>query len=89
MFPFTLLISQSIPPGIYLLKVNNINPRTRCEKCLKLTITTPEQLHWPRSGVFIVNFEHISHAVLVFLLLTLHMYLPAGMLIYYHKLCTK
>ena len=24
-----------------------------------------------RSGVFIVNFEHISHLVLVFLLLTL------------------
>ena len=25
------------------------------------------------SGVFIVNFEHISHLVLVFLLLTLNM----------------
>ena len=31
-----------------------------------------------RSGVFIVNFEHISHLVLVFLLLTLNMYFPAG-----------
>ena len=29
--------------------------------------------HWRRSGVFIVNFEHISHLVLVFLLLTLNM----------------
>ena len=28
---------------------------------------------WRRSGVFIVNFEHISHLVLVFLLLTLNM----------------
>ena len=28
--------------------------------------------HWRRSGVFIVNFEHISHLVLVFLLLTLY-----------------
>ena len=27
--------------------------------------------HWPRSGIFIVNFEHISHFVLVFLFLTL------------------
>ena len=27
--------------------------------------------HWRRSGIFIVNFEHISHLVLVFLLLTL------------------
>ena len=31
-----------------------------------------------RSGVFIVNFEHTSDLVLVFLLLTLNMYLPAG-----------
>ena len=29
--------------------------------------------HWRRSGVFIVNFEHVSHLVLVFLLLTLNM----------------
>ena len=28
-------------------------------------------LRWCRSGVFIVNFEHISHLVLVFVLLTL------------------
>ena len=38
---------------------------------LKLTIKTPERRHWRHSGVFIVNFEHISHLVLVFLLLTL------------------
>ena len=31
-----------------------------------------------RSGVFIVNFEHISHLVLVFLLLTLNRQMPAG-----------
>ena len=31
-----------------------------------------------RSGIFIVNFEHISHLVLVFLLLTLNMQLRAG-----------
>ena len=30
--------------GIYLLKVNNRNTRTRCEICSKLTIKTPEQL---------------------------------------------
>ena len=39
--------------------------------CSKLTIKTPERCHWRCSGVFIVNFEHISHLVLVFLLLTL------------------
>ena len=32
-----------------------------------------EMLEWRRSGVFIVNFGHISHLVLVFLLLTLNM----------------
>ena len=29
--------------GIYLLKVNNRNTRTRCEICSKLTIRTPER----------------------------------------------
>ena len=37
----------------------------------KLTLKTPKQHHWRRSGFFIVNFEHNSHLVLVFLLLTL------------------
>ena len=60
-----------IPAGIYLLKVNNGNTRTRCEICSKLTIKTPERRQWRRSGVFIVNFEHISHFVLVLLLSTL------------------
>ena len=61
------------PDGIYLLKVNNRNTRTRCEICLKLTIKIPQRHHWRRSGIFIVNFEYISHLVLVFLLLTLNM----------------
>ena len=47
--------------GIYLLKVNKRNTKTRCEICSKLTIKTPERRHWRRSGVFIINFEHISH----------------------------
>ena len=54
------------PMDIYMLKVNNRNTRTRCEICSKLTIKTPD-------GVFIVDFEHISHIALVFLLLTLNM----------------
>ena len=41
-------------------------------------MTTAERRHWRRVGVFVVNFEHISHLVLVFLLLTL-MYLQAGL----------
>ena len=59
------------PAGNYMFKVNNGSTRTRCEICSKLTIKTPERRKWRRSGVFIVNFEHISHLVLVFLLLTL------------------
>ena len=66
-----LFIRKKIPAGIFLFKVNNRNTRTRCEICSKLTINTPERRQWRRSGVFIVNFEHISHLVLVFLLLTL------------------
>ena len=58
-----------IPAGIYLLKDNLRNTRTRCEICSKLTVKTPERRHWRHSGVFIVNFEHISHLALVFLLL--------------------
>ena len=34
---------------------------------------TPEHCHWRRSGVFIVNTEHILHLAVVFLLLTLNM----------------
>ena len=59
-------LQHNVPAGIYLLKVN-------CEICSKLTIKTPERRHWHRSGVVIVHFEHISHLVLLFLLLTLNM----------------
>ena len=50
-------------PYNYMFKVNNRNTRARCETCSKLTMAL--------SGIFIVTFEHISHIVLVFLLLTL------------------
>ena len=58
-----------------LFKVNNRNTRTGCQICPKLTVNEPER-HQSREdgtqsmtsfGVFIVNFEHISHLVLVFL----------------------
>ena len=45
---------------------------TNCEISLKLTIKTLKRRQWRRSGVFIANFEHISHLVLLFLLLTLN-----------------
>ena len=54
-----------IPAGNYMFKDNDRNTRTRCEICSKLTVKIPKRRHWRRSVVFIVNFEHISHFVLV------------------------
>ena len=68
MVAFILHYTQA---GIYLLKVNNRKNRTRCEICSNLTIKAPERR--PRSGVFIVNLEHVSHLALAFVLLTLNM----------------
>ena len=64
--------------GIYLFKVNNRNIRTMCEISSKSIIKTSERRQWCRSGVFIVNFEHISRTVLLFLLLTLNKNMTAG-----------
>ena len=47
------------------------NTRKRCETCSKFTIKTTETRQWHRFGIFIFNFEHVSHLFLVFLLLTL------------------
>ena len=55
----------------YVFKFVNRNTRTSGEICLKFTIKTPERRHWRLFGVYIVNFEHTPHLVLVFLLLTL------------------
>ena len=48
-----------------MLKVENRNTRARCEICSKLTIKIPERRRC-HSGISVVNFEHISHLVLVF-----------------------
>ena len=54
------------------------NNNNNYEICSKLTIKTPEGCYWRNSSVFIVNFEHISHFYLGFLLLTLNKYILAG-----------
>ena len=51
------VLHRNFPAGIFLLKVNNRNTRTRCEICSKLTIKTP--YFTPCSSVSIVNFEHV------------------------------
>ena len=54
---FTCLksIIETIEKGVNMFKVNN---------------KTPERRHWHHSCVFIVNFEHILHLLLLFLFLT-------------------
>ena len=52
------LLDMNNRAGIYLLKVNKRNTRTRRQICSKITIKTPERL---------------SHLVLVIILLTLNM----------------
>ena len=66
---FSLLID--LPANINLLKSNNRNSRKTCEIYSKWTLKTPERRKWRFSGVFVVNFEHISHLFLVFILFTL------------------
>ena len=66
--PVSKILTLNIPTGINLFKVRNKNTRTRCEIYSKLTIKTPGRRHWRRFCVFTVNFEHISHLILVFLL---------------------
>ena len=75
-FTLKYRLSWKYPTGNYMFKVNNRNTRTRYEICSKLTIKTPEQRHWRRSGI--VNFKHISHLVLAFLVLTLSRQMPGG-----------
>ena len=65
-------LSETIyPTNNYLFNVNNRNTTKMFKICSKLTIKTLERRQWRRCGVFIVNFKHISHLFLVFLMLTL------------------
>ena len=63
-------IYHYFPAGNFMFKVNKRNTAVWWEICSNSTIKTSERCHWCRSGVFI-NFEHISHLALMFLLLTL------------------
>ena len=57
--PYILKGNQA---SVCLFTRNNKNTRKRCEISSKLTLKIPEQLRW-HCGVFIVNFERISHFV--------------------------
>ena len=60
------------PASIYLFKVSKGKTKTVREIRSRLIIKTPERCQSYRFSVFIVNFEQISHIVLMFLLLTLN-----------------
>ena len=64
----------SHPTDKYLFKVKRRNTKLICRLWSKSTIKTLEICH----TVFIFNFEHIQQINLIFLLLTLNMYLPVG-----------
>ena len=69
-----LRVCFDCPVNICLFK-DNKNPRKGCKICSIVTMKIPERGHWRCSGVFPVNFEHISYLYLVFLYLTLSIYL--------------
>ena len=50
-----------IPANIYLLKINNKYTSKKCKICSKSEIKTPVRCQWRRFGIFIVNFQLISH----------------------------
>ena len=64
---------RTFSAAVFLLKTNYKNNRTMCETWSKLTIKTTT------TGVFLVNFEQISHIVLAFLLWTLNKWTPVGL----------
>ena len=74
--PVGFMLPTSLPNRQLHVQSLQQNTIARCEICSKLTLKTSERRHLRRSGVFIVNSEHISHLVLLFLLLTLRRQMP-------------
>ena len=55
---------NGLVPSKHQFKVNKRNDSKRCKICSKLATKKPEWRQWCCSGVFIVNFEHISYLFL-------------------------
>ena len=82
------LVHPHISVNICLLKVNNSSARIICKISSKLTIKTTERLQWS-FWCFTVNYGHISHIFLLFLLLNLSSYLFAEMLLWVCRQATN
>ena len=63
----------SNPENKYMLKAHNNNIRKRCETWERL-----ERHHWCNFSIFVVNFEHVLHLILVYLLLNLNKQMLPG-----------
>ena len=72
----TIFSRSTFPGNIYLFKVNKRKHRKKCEIWSKLTMKTQRRqtkISYPLIRILLfVNFEHISHLFLVFLLLILN-----------------
>ena len=75
---FESFLLKGVSSRHLLFKVSKGNTKSISEICAKLTIKTPEWCQWRCCTVFIVNFEHISHIVLVFPLVTMKKCMPVG-----------
>ena len=64
----SLIEVNNNPAKIHMLQVSNRNSRKRYQICSMFAMKTPGR-HQRRSGVFIVNFEHISNILGLCLLL--------------------
>ena len=74
LFYFEYIKSNSTitQPKKCMFNFNSRTTRKGREIISKLSTKSPRQRRWGRSGVFVVNFEHILHTFLLFLLLTLY-----------------
>ena len=64
--PLSELLAIPALSSIAISSKVTIDTLEQNEMCSKLTIKIAERCQWRRSGVFVVNFEHISHLVLAF-----------------------
>ena len=72
------LLKNSYPASIFTCSNTTIETLEKGVKYVQSkTIKTPKRRQWRRSDVFIVNFKHISHFFLMFLLLTLDRWILA------------
>ena len=74
------LISSQLTVACWKAAIETL--KKRCEICSKVTRKTPEWRQWRRSDVFNVNFEHVLHLFLIFLLLIFDKELLAGFIVH-------